>query len=113
MARSRRWQPDSKAHKPSLEANQNEGRESHADQIKIWDLAVSSSFPSQKGVSDFLVHGAQGEQVAQGRCFIYGKSLSLGDVLVLIKHQFHMLTCRVYIYNNYVNTLSTNLVPQF
>jgi hypothetical protein len=37
----------------------------------------------------------------------------LGDVLALIKHQFHAPTCQVNVWNNHVFTLSTNLVPQF
>jgi hypothetical protein len=46
-------------------------------------------------------------------CSRTSKSLSLGDVLVLIKHQFHAATCRVNVWNNHVYTLSTNLVPRF
>jgi hypothetical protein len=45
--------------------------------------------------------------------FRMSKSLSLGDVFVLIKCRFHAPTCRVNVKNNYVFTLSTNLVPQF
>jgi hypothetical protein len=32
------------------------------------------------------------------------KNLSFGDVLAVIKHQFHTPTCRVYVRNDYVNT---------
>jgi hypothetical protein len=41
------------------------------------------------------------------------KSVSLGDVLVLIKYRFDVPTCRVNVWNNHVFTLSTNLVTQF
>jgi hypothetical protein len=44
-------------------------------------------------------------------CSRMSKRLSLVDVLVLIKHQFHAPTCRVNVWNNHVFTLSTNLVP--
>jgi hypothetical protein len=35
----------------------------------------------------------------------------LSGVLALIKHRFHVPTCRVNVGNNYVLTLSTHLVP--
>jgi hypothetical protein len=41
------------------------------------------------------------------------KSLSLGDVLALIKCRFHETTCRVNVWNNHVFTFSTNLVSRF
>jgi hypothetical protein len=39
------------------------------------------------------------------------QKFKLGDVLAVIKHQFHMPICRVYARNDYVNTLSINQVP--
>jgi hypothetical protein len=39
------------------------------------------------------------------------KSLSLGDVLAVVKRQFNAPTCQAYAKNDYVNTLSTNRVP--
>jgi hypothetical protein len=46
-------------------------------------------------------------------CSRASKSLSLEDVLALIKHRFYTPTCRVNIWNNHVFALSTNLVPRF
>jgi hypothetical protein len=45
-------------------------------------------------------------------CSRMSKSLSLGEVLALIKYRFQVPTGRVNIENNHVFTLSTNLVPR-
>jgi hypothetical protein len=39
------------------------------------------------------------------------QKFKLGDVLAVMKHQFHMPTCRVCARNDCVNTLSINQVP--
>jgi hypothetical protein len=44
-------------------------------------------------------------------CSRMSKSSSMGDVLTLIKHQFHVPTYQVNVWNNHVFTLSTNLDP--
>jgi hypothetical protein len=45
-------------------------------------------------------------------CSRTGKCSSLGDVLALIKRQFHAPTCRVNVKNNHGFILSTNLVSR-
>jgi hypothetical protein len=44
-------------------------------------------------------------------CSRMSKSLSLGDVLALIKHRFHVPTCQVNVWNDHVFTLSSDLDP--
>jgi hypothetical protein len=46
-------------------------------------------------------------------CSRTSKNLSLGDVLALIKHRFHVPTCQTNVLNNHVFTFSTNLVLRF
>jgi hypothetical protein len=46
-------------------------------------------------------------------CLRMSKSSSLGDLLELIKHRFHVPTCQVNVWNNNVFTLCTSLVLRF